>query len=89
MDYMKRTGPVVARQLKKHNQPGIQDLALRRVQQAAWQMAHSPDDAGNRRWEAYIKLTKEDPRNSAKWKRPLTGRPTCWERSFTRLLGDA
>ena len=89
MDYMKRTGPVVARQLKKHNQPGIQVLAMRRVQQAAWQMAHSPDDAGNRRWEAYIKLTKEYPRNSAKWKRPLTGRPTYLERPFTRLLGDA
>ena len=52
----------MARQLKKHNQPGIQVLAM-----------HSPDDAGNRRWEAYIKLTKEDPRNSAKMEASFDG----------------
>ena len=45
---MKRTGPVAARQLKKYDQMRMQTLAMRRVQQAAWQMAHSPDDAGGR-----------------------------------------
>ena len=100
---MKRTGPVAARQLKKHGQMRMQTLAMRRVQQAAWQMARSPDDAGMRRYweevvawrcddewrEAYLHLVKDDPKNSTKWKRPLTGRATYWERSFTRLLGDA
>ena len=45
----KRTGPVAVRQLKKYGQLRIQTLAMRRVQQASWQMAHSPDDAGGRR----------------------------------------
>ena len=31
VDYMKRTGVIVARQLKKHNQPHVQTLAMRRV----------------------------------------------------------
>ena len=35
VDYMKRTGPLVARQLKKHGQPRFQTLAMRRGQQAA------------------------------------------------------
>ena len=62
-----------------------------------------PDDAkGRRYWEEsvawrcdemwrddYIKLSEEDYRNSAQWKRPLPGRPTCWERLFTRFFGDA
>ena len=37
VDYMKRTGVIVARQLKKHNQPRVQTLAMRRVRIAAWQ----------------------------------------------------
>ena len=36
--HMKRTGVTVARQLKKHNQPRLQTLAMRRVRIAAWQM---------------------------------------------------
>ena len=35
---MKRTGVIVARQLKKHNQPRVQTLAMRLVRIAAWQM---------------------------------------------------
>ena len=34
-DHMKRTGVIVARQLKKHNQPRVQTLAMRRVRIAA------------------------------------------------------
>ena len=102
MEHMKRTGPVVARQLKKHGQLLVQTLAMRRVQSAAWQMIRSPDDAKCRRFweestawrcaderEAYVKLMKDDPRNNTKWKRPLPGHATYWERPFTRLLGDA
>ena len=37
-DYMKRTGVIVVRQRKKHNQPRVQILAMRRVRIAAWQM---------------------------------------------------
>ena len=37
-DYVKRTGVIVARQQKKHNQPRLQTLAMRRVRIAAWQM---------------------------------------------------
>ena len=39
--------------------------------------------------DEYIKLSKEDYRNSTQWKRPLLGRPISWERPFTRFLGDA
>ena len=35
VDYMKRTGVIVARQLKKHNQQRVQTLAMRRVRIAA------------------------------------------------------
>ena len=45
VDYMKRTGVIVARQLKKHNQPRVQTLAMRRVRTAAWQMVSCPSDA--------------------------------------------
>ena len=100
---MKLTGFIVARQLKKHNQPRVQSLAMRRVRIAAWQMVSCPSDAkGRRYWEEsvtwrcderwrddYIKLSKEDYRNSTQWERPLPGRPTYWERLFTRFLGDA
>ena len=103
VDNMKRTGVIVARQLKKHNQPRVQTLAMRRVRIAAWQMASCPSDAkGRRYWEEsatwrcdemwrdeYIKLSKEDYRNSTQRKRPLPGRPNYWERPFTRFLGDA
>ena len=102
-DHMKRTGVIVARQLKKHNQPRVQTLALRRVRIAAWQMVSCPSDAkGRRYWEESvtwrcdemlrdknIKLSKEDYRNSTRWKRPLPGRPNYLERLFTRFLGDA
>ena len=39
--------------------------------------------------DKYIKLSKEDYRNSTQWKRPLPHRPNYWERLFTRFLGDA
>ena len=98
-DCMKRTGPVAARQLKKCGQMRMQTSAMRRLQQAAWQMAHSLDDAGGRRYweeavawrcddewrEAYVYLAKDDPKNRTKWKRLLAGRATYWKRSFTRL----
>ena len=45
VDYMKRTGLIVAKQLKKHNQLRIQSLAMKRVKIAAWQMASCPNDA--------------------------------------------
>ena len=48
--YMKRTGVIVARQLKKHNQPRVQTLAMRRVRIAAWQMVSCPSDAKGRRY---------------------------------------
>ena len=71
---------MAARQLKKHGQLRLQTLAMRRVQQAAWQVAHSPDDARKRRyWEevvtwrcddewgqADVKLTKDDPKNNTR-----------------------
>ena len=94
---------ILARQLKKHNQPRVQTLAMKRVRIAAWQMVSCPSDArGRRYWEESvtwrfdeiwrdetIKLSKEDYRNSTQWKRPLPGRPNYWERPFTRFLGDA
>ena len=84
----KRTGVIVARQRKKHNQPRVQTLAMRRVRIAAWQMVSCPSDAkGRRYWEEsvtcrcdevwrdeYIKLSKEDYHNITQWKRPLPGR---------------
>ena len=55
VDYMKRTGVIVARQLKKHNQPRVQTLAVRRVRIAAWQMVSCPSDAkGRRYWEESV-----------------------------------
>ena len=103
VDSLKRTGVIAARQLKKHNQQRVQTLAMRRVRIAAWQMVTCPSDAkGRRYWEEsvtwrcdelwrdeYIRLSKEDYRNSTQWKRPLPGRPNYWERPFTRFLGDA
>ena len=76
--YMKRTGVIAARQLKKHGQQRVQTLAMRRVRIAAWQMVSCPSDAKRRRyWEEsvtwrcdelwrdeHIKLSKEDYRNS-------------------------
>ena len=102
-EHMKRTGVIVARQLKKHNQPRLQSLAMRRVRFAAWQMVSCPGDAkGRRYWEEsvtwrcdemsrdeYIKQSKEDYRNSTQWKRFLPDRPNFSERPFTRFLGDA
>ena len=102
-DHVKRTGVIVARQLKKHTQPRVQTLAMRRVRIAAWQMVSCPSDAKGRRYseesvtwrcdemwrDEYIKLSKVDFRNSTQWKRPLPGRPNYWERPFTRFLGDA
>ena len=102
-DHMKRTGVIVARQLKKHNQPRVQTLAMIRVFVAARQMVSCPSDAkGRRYWEEsatwrcdkiwrdeYIKLAKEDYRNSIQRKRPHPGRPNYRERPFTRFLGDA
>ena len=71
---MKRTGVIVARQLKKHNQPRVQTLVMRRVRIAAWKMVSNASDAKGRiYWEEsvtwrcdelwrdeYIKLSKED-----------------------------
>ena len=55
VDYMKRTGLIVAKQLKKHNQLRIQNLAMKRVKIAAWQMASCPNDAkGTRYWEEIV-----------------------------------
>ena len=102
VDYMNRTGPNVAKQLKKHNQSRIQNLAMKRVKIAAWQMASCPNDAKGRRYcedivtwrcdkhwkEAYVQLEKEDYSNRLQWKRPLIGRCTYWEMPFTRFFGD-
>ena len=101
VDYMKRTGVIVARQLKKNNQQRVQTLAMRRVRIAAWQMVRCPSDAKGRRcWEESMtwrcdelrgdermKLSKKDCRNSTQWKRPLPGRPNYWERLFNASLG--
>ena len=90
-DHVKRT----------HGQPRLQTLAMRRVRIAAWQMVRCPNDAKGRRYweesarwrcddewrEAYIKLSKEDYRNSTQWKRRLPGRPTFWERLSRDSLG--
>ena len=76
-DHVKRTSPIVVRQLKKHGQPRLQTLAMRCVRIAAWQMVRCPNDAKVRRYwevsatrrcdeirrEAYIKLSKKDYRN--------------------------
>ena len=89
VDFLKRTGVIAARQLKKHGQQRVQTLAMRRVPTAAWQMVSCPNDAkGRRYWEEsvtwrcdelwrdeFVKLSKEDYRNSTQWKRPLPGRP--------------
>ena len=42
-DHMKRTGVIVARQLKKHNQPRVQSLAMRRVRIAAMAGGELPE----------------------------------------------
>ena len=55
VDCMKRTGVIAARQLRKHNQPRVQTLAVRRVRTAAWQMVSCPTDAkGDRCWEESV-----------------------------------
>ena len=93
----------MARQLKKYCQSRIQNLAMKRVEIAAWQMVSCPNDAvGRRYWEeavtwrcdelwreAYVKLSKEDYHNGTQWKRPHPGRCAYWELPFTRFLGDA
>ena len=103
VDYMKRTGLIVAKQLKKYNQTRIQSLAMKRVKIAACHMATCPNDAKGRRYweevvtwrcdecwkEAYANLAKEDYHNTTQWKRPLTGRCTYWEMPFARFFGDA
>ena len=45
VDCMERTGVIVARQDKKHNQLRVQSLAMRRVRIAGWQMVSCPSDA--------------------------------------------
>ena len=50
VDYMKRTGVIAARQLKKHGQQRVQTLVMRRVRIAAWQMVSCPSDAKGRRY---------------------------------------
>ena len=47
-DHMKRTAPIVARQWKKHGQPRLQTLAMRRVRIAAWQIVRCPVDANGK-----------------------------------------
>ena len=98
-NYWCRCGSAV----EKAQPPRLQTLTMRGVHIAAWQMVSCPSDAKNRRyWEEsvtrrfdemwrdeYIKLSKEDYRNSTQWKRPIPGRPNYWERPFTRFLGDA
>ena len=100
-DYMKRTGVIAARQLMKHNEQRVQTLAMRRVRTAAWQVVSCPSDAkGRRYWEEsvtwrcdelwrdeYIKLSKEDYRNSTQWTRPLPGRPNLLGVPFHAFLG--
>ena len=78
-DHMKRTGVIVARQLKKHNQPHVQTLAMRRVRIAAWQMVSCPSDAkGRRYWEESLTWRCEEMwRDESQADRP------------TRFLGDA
>ena len=78
---------------------------MRRVQLAAWQMTRAPDDAKGRKYweesttwrsddewrEAYVKLMKDDPRNSTKWKRPLQDVPLAGNdrsRDFLWMLGS-
>ena len=101
LTHMKRTGVIVARQLKKHNQPRVQTLAMRRVRIAAWQMVSCPSDAkGRRYWEEsvtwrcdelwrdkYIKLSKEDYRNSTQWKRLSPWQTELLGASFHAFLG--
>ena len=92
---------IVARQLKKHNQPRLQTPAMRRVRIAAWQMVSCPSDAKGRRfWEEsltwlcdemwrddYIKLSKEDHRNSTQWKRTSSWWTELVGTSFHSFLG--
>ena len=54
VDHMKRTGVIVARQLKKHNHPRVQTLQMRRVRIAAWQTVNCPSDAKGRSWEEFV-----------------------------------
>ena len=103
VDLLKRTGVIAARQLKKHGQQRVQTLAMRRVPTAAWQMVSCPNDAkGRRYWEEsmtwrchelwrdeFVKLSKEDYRNSTQWKRPLPGRPNSWCRHIFRESNKA
>ena len=76
VDNMKRTGLIVAKQLKKLNQLRTQNLAMKRVKIAAWQMASCPNDAkGRRYWEEIVTW-----RCDKHWKEAY-GR-------FTRFFGD-
>ena len=103
VDYMKRTGPAVARQLKKHGQVRFQTIAMRRSAGCLckWHtllMALGNAVTGKKLLHGAVtttggrptsNLTKDGPpKSSTKWKRSLTGRPTYWERPLTRLLGD-
>ena len=86
---MTRTGPVVARQVKKHGKPRVQTLDAT-CSAGCLEDGTLVDDARERRyWEesvtwrcddewrkSYIKLTRDDPRNSTKWKRRVLGRAT-------------
>ena len=101
VDDMKRTGVIVTRQLKKHNQQRVQALAMRRVRIAAWHMVSCPSDAkGLRYWEEsvtwrcdelwrdeYMKLSKEDYRNSTQWKRSLPRQTELLGAFFHAFLG--
>ena len=102
-DQMKRTGVIVARQLKKHNQPRVQTLAMRRVRIAALANGELSERCrkDRRYWEEsvtwrcdevwrdeYIKLSKEDYRNSTRWKRPLPVRSNYLQCPFTSFLED-
>ena len=99
VDYMKRIGVIAARQFNKHGQQRVQTLAMRRVCIAACHMVSCPSDAkGRRYWKESViwrcdELWRNEyincPRKTIARKRPLLGRPNCWERLFTRFLGDA
>ena len=85
-DHMKRTGPIVARQLKKHGQPRLQTLAMRRVRIAAWQMVRCRNDAkGRRNWEE-----STTRRFDGEWRGiHQTVQGGLLEQHATRFFGDA
>ena len=79
----------------------VHTLATRRVRIAAWQMVSCPNDAKGRRYceesatwrcdemwrDEYIKLSKEDYRNSTQWKRPFSWQTELLGTSFHAFLG--